>query len=33
MLGQTKIVHDALADFFADRIAEPIYETGLGGLR
>lgn len=33
MLGQTKIVHDALADFFADRIAEQIYETSLRGSR
>lgn len=30
MLGQTKIVHDALADFFADRIAEQITKPSLG---
>ncbi len=33
MLGQTKIIHEELADFFADRIAEQIHETSLGGSR
>ncbi len=32
MLGQTKIIHDELADFFADRTAEQIHETSLGGF-
>jgi pimeloyl-ACP methyl ester carboxylesterase len=33
MLGQTKIARDALADFFADRIAEQIHEQSLGDSR
>jgi pimeloyl-ACP methyl ester carboxylesterase len=30
MLGQTKIIRDELADFFADRSAEQIHEASLG---
>jgi pimeloyl-ACP methyl ester carboxylesterase len=32
-LGQMKIIRDELADFFADRIAEQLHETSLGGSR
>lgn len=31
MLGQTKIIHDELADFFTDRSAEQMYEASVGG--